>query len=1253
MKAKLHLVFSITMFLVCFCAQGQQNYWKKNAVQQRLQNSFIKLADEKQVGYFALEKSSLAEVLESITAHESGVVYFPNKKGKLTAFRVVETPVFHKALAEKYPQIRSFTGIGVTEPVKVRFSISHKGLQAMCIPYDGEQALFIQKVDKSDNGYLVYQRNDKLKEQKDFVCSTMGLAPERLHLKPALVDDQTLRKFRIAVSTTGEYTTYHGGTVADALAAINATLTRVNEVFETDLGVTLELVPNNDLVIFTNASTDPYNGSLNAQVQNTLTSIIGEANYDVGHLFHEDNDNGNAGFIGSVCVDNRKGSAFSSALIPEGDSFDLDYVSHELGHQFGANHTWSFESEGTGVQAEPASGTTIMGYAGIVDGNNVAPNGDDYFHYHSIVQITDYIQTTSCAQNETLTNSPPVIAPSPDFVIPKGTAFVLTGSASDPDVSDILTYSWEQIDDGVVTTDTFGPDNPGGSNFRSLPPSTSAMRYFPKLAQVIQGNLTQTQPALNTAWETVSNVEREMNFALTVRDNVTGGGQVASDEVNVQVMNSSGPFVMTSQGNGETYEAGSTQLLTWDVANTNLAPVGATTVDIFLSTDGGNSFPTLVAANILNDGSAAILLPGIETTQARFMVKARNNIFFAVNSSDFTIQQTPVVLDFEGLDVEVCQPDNLIIPFDYEAYGGFNETSVFSVDLPTGLTASVSPSSAMANTSVEITISGTGSIAEGNYPITVTATSTSVTKQVILNMNLYDASFEDVVLQAPSNMGVNTAVNPLFEWQEQSTTTLYDIEIASDAFFTDLIESAEVPTNFYRSTLLQPETNYFWRVRPKNSCGSGTFGNTFSFTTSQVDCKTLSADFLPIEIAEQGTPTVTSTVTFVEDLTVHDVNVRLELNHSFLEDLIISLISPSGTKTVLTSNTCGSLNNINAVFDDDGSMLNCLGNPAISGVVQPLGSLAAFKGESTLGDWTLQIEDTAPSDGGSLVSFSLEVCAEGIFRPDDDGDGVFDDGDDLCLGTPKGVAVDTNGCPLNDFAVDNFQIEISSESCRTNNDGRILITAMDTALDYTVTLIGGAVNETAVFSDMTSFENLQAGSYALCINGSDGTVNYREQCFDIVLDEPDELTVGTTLVSRSQLQIELEGGSLYNIELNGVVLQALESRVLLDLKNGTNTLKVFTNLPCQGTYEASFQVAGNFVLFPNPVIDSATVSFPATDGAPIFVEIFTIDGRLVNRRRSIASGNEIQIDFEGSPPGIYFVKLLGEETNSTFKVIKR
>ncbi|MFT0713646.1 reprolysin-like metallopeptidase [Flagellimonas lutimaris] len=1264
MKAKLHFVFSIAIFFSCFCIYGQQGYWKSIPKQTNLRSASLKdISGAKSV--FSLEKGMFSDRIKSFSAakNKKQVVYLPNNDGNVVPFNLKETSVLHPDLAKKYPNIKSYTGVSSDGRYKVKLSSSHKGLQSMVVDLQNNKTAFMEPVSNKSDAYILYDKEDGLSSKMDFICATSknlfgtgnkSTGTTAKTLVP-LVDGQVLRKYRIAISATGEYTQEMGGTVEDALAGINATITRVNEVFETDLGVTLELIPNNDLIIFTNAVTDPYDDSLNSEVQSTITSIIGEANYDVGHLFHkvgEGEDNGNAGFIASVCVDNRKGSAFSSANNPQGDVYDLDYVAHELGHQFGANHTWSFESEGTGVQAEPASGSTIMGYAGIVGENNVASNGDDYFHYNSILQISTYLETTSCAQTTALVNSPPVLTPVNDFTIPKGTAFALEGIASDPDIGDVLTYTWEQIDDGLVTTASFGPTNPGGANFRSLPPSTDPKRYFPKLLEVAQGNLTQTNPATGSAWETVSDIERNLGFAFTVRDNAVGGGQVVSDVLEVKVIKAAGPFLVTSQAANEVYQAGSVQEITWDVANTNITPVNAQTVDIFLSLDGGLTYPIILLENTLNDGSEEIQLPGDVTTTARIMVKASDNIFFAVNTTDFTVEQSEVVLNFADLKYEVCQPNDLVIPFVYETYVGFNENSTFSADVPAGLSASFSPTAASSdNTSVDLTLSNTNGVAPGVYDITVTSTAASVTKSVIFELTVQDGIFSDVALFSPANGEGGVSLDAELIWEENPLYFSYDIEVATDAGFVNIVESASLPLTNYLVTGLNPETEYFWRVRPNNGCGSGTFGTALSFITSQVDCKNKESNDLPITISSSGTPTVTTSVFFLEDLPISDVNVNLELDHTYLEDLIITLISPAGTRVTLISNACGDLNNINAVFDDDGSPVECADNPAISGVVSPLGSLASLKGESILGEWILEIQDTAASDGGALIGFSLDVCVEGAYRPDEDEDGVFDDGDDLCIGTPKGVEVDTNGCAIYRFAQDNFEVQIESETCRSSNNGTITVTPFDTSIAYTAVLNGASGTESFDFTDSITFNNLTAGEYSLCITGTNGMITYEEVCFNTVITQPDILDTNAS-IDAGILSVELSGATFYNVELNGLVTQTELPNIQLALKEGVNTLKVYSNLPCQGVVEKTLFYSSRPILSPNPV-DSVTEVYLGGYQGDVIIQIFTANGGLVRTEKRTVYGENLQLDLSNLSKGIYYLGMEKAGVREMFKVVKR
>ncbi len=1256
MVVKLRLVFSISIFFLCYYGFGQTDYWQKS--NQRSSNAARQIA-KLEIGNgqtFTLQRDKFTKELQNSNLLKGkNIISFPDEKGTLVPFVVKEASVLAPKLAQKYPQIKSYVGQGLhNKKDRVRFSVSQKGIQSMIVYGDHKNATFMQKVSNSDNEYVVYNRQDALMMNTNFICKTSSLIEkEKGPTALKLVDGQVLRKFRVAISATGEYTAFHGGTVADALAAINATITRVNEVFESDLGISLEIVANTDEVIYTDKDTDPYGSNLNSEVQSTLNTVLGAENYDVGHLFQNDENGGNAGYIASVCIDTRKGSAYSSALVPQGDIFDLDFVAHEMGHQFGANHTWSFESEGTLVQAEPGSGTTIMGYAGISGSDNVALNGDDYFHYYSIFQILEYIKTTSCAQEIPLMNTPPEIVPTGDFIIPKSTAFQLTGTASDVDEDDVLTYNWEQINDGIVTHNTFGPTNLSGANFRSLKPTVKPSRYFPRLSSIVAGNLTQTNPNINTTWETVSDVERELDFALTVRDNALGGGQVTSDLVKVKVIDNAGPFTVSSQSTNVSYVAGSRQEVLWDVAQTNHAPINTQTVDIYFSTNGGASFPIVLADSVPNDGKQDILIPGFATPTARIMVRAHDNIFLAVNTTDFTVTSSDMVLNFPKLEYQVCQGSDLIVPFTYQTFNGFMEEATFSATgMPAGLTASFSPTATTVNdTVVDITFSNTAAVSPGNYPITILATADTITKQVDIDLKILDTTFNDVLLQLPTDGTSSANIATELEWESNPSYTSFDVEIADDPGFTNIIETATVLFNTYLCSNLEEETTYYWRVKPKNSCGEGTFGPAYSFTTLELNCATETANDLPLAIPSTGTPTVTSTITMLNDLPVSDVNVSLDISHSFLADLEVSLISPAGTRVILVSNSCGGNPDILATFDDGASSFICGSGPAILGTVRPLGSLAAFNGESTLGDWTLEVKDIASSDGGSINAFSIDICVEGNFRLDEDKDGVFDDGDDLCLNTPMGVQVDLNGCPVYILPPNNFQVEINSESCSNKNDGSIRILA-DLNMDYELSLNGPGLNSTSSFTNFYFEENLNAGSYEICITGTDEDKVYETYCFEVIINEPPPLSVTAKLTADgTQALLTLDGSTNYNIELNGIVTQTEASTVVLDLKKGLNQLKVYTNLSCQGSYEEQFILVEQPILHPNPFVDHVKVLLKEGP-EDIHVKIFNFAGQLIRSKDYKLQNDEISIALPGLPSGMYILKLKGEGVQSSFKIIK-
>jgi len=579
------------------------------------------------------------------------VLSLPNADGTMEQFRIFENSNMDPDLAARYPEIKSYIGIGINNPTASAYiSTSPLGFKSMVLN-PGKPAVFIEPFSQDLQTYTVYTKADKRTAFSKFECTVLDRVTPSLegaNLRPN-ADDGNLRTFRLAMSVTGEYTAYFGGTKAQALAAINNTMTRVNGVFEKDFNVRMVLISNTDLVIYTSASTDPYSASSsmsnwNQQLQTTLTNVIGNANYDVGHLFGASGGGGNAGCIGCVCVNPTstvplgKGSGYTSPAngVPSGDAFDIDYVAHELGHQFGANHTFSMSNEGTGANMEPGSGSTIMGYAGITS-QDVQLNSDPYFHAISIQQVTNNIKAKTCPTITVTGNSIPTANAGLDYTIPKSTPFMLTGSGTDAN-GDALTYIWEQFDNASSTqtgaSSAASATKTSGPTFRSYSPTTSPTRYFPNMSRVLAGATTTSGSEIVV--EALPSVARTLNFRFTVRDNRAGGSANNSDDMKITVNATAGPFVVTAPNTAVSYAGGSTQTITWNVAGTTANGVNCANVDILISTNGGSTWSTLLAATP-NDGTQAVTIPNTPGTQNRIMIKGTNHIFFDVSNTNFTI----------------------------------------------------------------------------------------------------------------------------------------------------------------------------------------------------------------------------------------------------------------------------------------------------------------------------------------------------------------------------------------------------------------------------------------------------------------------------------------------------------------------------------------------------------------------------------------------------------------------------------------
>jgi hypothetical protein len=634
----------------------------------QVRDSYLRAAEFES---FTIDRGAFDSLLQSVPLEtESGdpvELAIPTPDGSLEWFEVLESPVMAPELAEKYPQIRTYGGRGINDPsATVRLDVTPAGVHVQVLSPMG--SYYVDPIfHLDDSAYASYSSDVvDVADTPIELLSGVKRPADQLHRRPLVAtpgdvgtavvatsqitassSGSELRVFRAAVAAVGEYTTFHGGTVAQGLGAIVTVINRINGIYEKELSIRLQLVANNDRLVYTNAFSDPYsNGdavALTAQNQSNVDSVIGIQNYDIGHVFAT--SGGGLASLGSVGVDNpispMKARGVSGIPQPTGDRFTVDFVAHEMGHQFAANHTWNGDSGACGsgdhtpsTAFEPGSGSTIMGYAGICGNDNLQPFSDPFFHsisFDEIIHHADEVIPSVGARTPT-GNSIPVVSAGSDFTMPANTPFALTATGEDQDATDVLTYSWEQRDVGP-RQDLNAPDNAPGNGsgplFRARPPSAEPTRVFPRLAELLN-NTTAIGERLPT-------VDRTMNFRVTVRDNRAEGGGVSADDMVLNVVETGSSFRVTSPNTGAARPARSVQTVTWDVAGTNANGIDTGQVNILLSMDGGLTFPVPLAFRTPNDGSEAIVLPDVLVSQARIKIEAVGNVFFDISDASFAI----------------------------------------------------------------------------------------------------------------------------------------------------------------------------------------------------------------------------------------------------------------------------------------------------------------------------------------------------------------------------------------------------------------------------------------------------------------------------------------------------------------------------------------------------------------------------------------------------------------------------------------
>jgi hypothetical protein len=952
---------------------------------------------------------------QEFTSERGHLVNLPLPNGGSEWFEVFYSPVVEQGLQDKYPNIRSYRGKAVNHPTWItRMTVSHLGLKASIKTESGE--LYIDPfIHGQTVAHAVYNTRDypgEVLEDIDLGCGNTSADHSPLahfdldHLSEGgqalgvAGEAANLRTYRLAIATTGEWTLSEGGQ-SSAMARVIASVDRLNQVYENEVGVRLILIANNDIVVFADPDTDPYTErepksgrTLIAQNTNVLNSIIGGANYDVGHVFtNRCSDVGGVASLASVCAPTRKGSATTCWYQRNLEYITVRVFAHEMGHQFAATHTMNLcdnDNETLVTGFEPGSGSTIMSYGGLCGSNNVVSGSSadrdiTYFHANSVMRMYNFSRGTNCGSTVATNNTKPeaIMEYSDGFTIPIRTPFWLEGMGVDME-GDNLTYCFEQHDAASKSCQLGQPSDECPA-FRSYPPNQDDYRVFPRFTTIWNN---QTFSDRN---EVPVDYSRELNFVLTVRDNNSEAGAFGMDTVTFFTDENSGPFSLTYPNNAEEQVAGDIIEIKWDVANTDQAPVSCKNVDILLYNSSTWGDYTVLKQGTENDGSEWVTMPETPQTGVRIMIVASDNIFFDISNRNFNIVAPADEGYAWGLtpnSADICLPDVFTTEVFSTAFGGFAGSIDLEVTdgLPAGATYDFTSSSIEADQSTTLTIDLTNVNDKQDAVIEVRGIgSNGDTLYRNIELTIVSNDFSALTLDTPTDGVQGIGQSPSFEWTGVADADAYNVQLATSPAFDDpnfapgsIIEEWEGVTNtsVSVSNLLEKNTIYYWRVQPVNVCGEGPWSEPKAFSTEAASCAKFEGQDRNINVLTGRVSEYY--INIDQDAEINDLNIsNFDFFCDFLSDAKISLVSPDNTEVLIADKKCGNTTEFLCSLDDDApTSIRCPPNTGNS--YRPDGKLSDFNGKSALGRWTLKLDILRSAVSANLGGWELEICANTV-----------------------------------------------------------------------------------------------------------------------------------------------------------------------------------------------------------------------------------------------------------------------------------
>ncbi len=931
-------------------------------------------------------------------------LYIPMPDGNFMLFDVVKSPVMEPGLSKKFPDISSYKGFSHENPdINIRFNISKiKGFYASI--YWKHNNIYIDPLGKNIKDYYMsyYTRDykvdisnvnltcgfDENEVLENYKIESSDYSGDELQLREAYECDSVRQyNYRLALACTGEWGKKHGGTIEAALADMVTAVNRINEIYENEFAIHLNLIANNDKIIWLDPDTDPFDKptlgtGLLGEVSDAIRNKIKDNSFDIGHIFtNACTDVGGVANLAGVCT-GIKARGVTCQYWNDLNYIVTNVTCHEMGHQFSATHTFNNcngnESLSTGF--EPGGGTTIMAYCGLCGENNVDYPCLETFHSASVEQIKRFsrkLAGSTCAVKKTVNNSEPKVTLNYQngFYIPILTPFYLKGDAYDCE-GDSLLFSWEEMDTGPSVVIGHPEDN--SPLFTAVEPRPEPVRYFPDLYNLLY-NITG-----NYNGEILPSYTRDLNFRLIARDNHTGGGGTGWADVQFKVDGDAGPFLVTFPNSTMQFYEGDSLRVKWDVANTNNINVNCQKVNIMLSVDRGFTYPYTLKYHTDNDGEEVIYLPDTITTKARIKVEAADNIFFDVANYNVKISEpedSVFRIFVDNVSGDLCLPYNLQSEIRTKSFNGYYDTIRFEITgLPENTTYEIIPSEVIAGDNAILKFNFDNVVTGGHFEPNILGISSGGDTSIYqISWDFYSNKYKELNIINPVSGTEGHELNTHFEWQKPESVDYVNIYISKNPAFPpeETISKSEIKDSFYiPDEILDYSGLYYWRLEFVNQCGIIQPDTIYTFSTIALDCKDYISDDVPVIIKSKKT--VSSSIEIENDLTITDINVTMKGFHQYFKEISTSIVAPDSTKILLFNYKPFNYNgNFNLTFDDEA--LSKIKSPP-NGTFLPAKPLNILNGKNAKGIWKLEITDNKTQQSGQLKYFALNICSNVILN---------------------------------------------------------------------------------------------------------------------------------------------------------------------------------------------------------------------------------------------------------------------------------